>query len=216
MKLLVPVGQRGTFIQQLNCFLPPDIRAYAITKVSKAFNAKSHCAKRRYHYLLPTYTVKQLGEINKLLLDAFEKQGRVVGAGHEGGYVEQFNTQCVGKDGLAAVKEQLVDFRLGSDQLELLRGALKAYCGTKPYHNFTSGKFPDDANAQRFIVSFDCTDPFVDERTGLEWVLLSVVGQSFLIHQIRKMVGLAVEVCRGAAPIDTIADAFTTRKVRSF
>lgn len=48
--------------------------------------------------------------------------------------------------------------------------------GTKAYHNFTKDKHPDDMDAKRFIISFDCDDPWVDERTGLEWVLLSVLG----------------------------------------
>lgn len=42
---------------------------------------------------------------------------------------------------------------------------------------------------------------------GQPWVRLSVVGQSFMLHQIRKMVGLAVAVFRGAAPEDAISMA---------
>jgi tRNA U38,U39,U40 pseudouridine synthase TruA len=39
---------------------------------------------------------------------------------------------------------------------------------------------------------------------GEQWVRLVVVGQSFLLHQIRKMVGTAVAVLRGVAPPDAI------------
>jgi tRNA pseudouridine38-40 synthase len=35
--------------------------------------------------------------------------------------------------------------------------------------------------------------------------VLSVVGQSFVLHQIRKMVAASVDVARGAAPPDAIA-----------
>ena len=42
---------------------------------------------------------------------------------------------------------------------------------------------------------------------GQSWVRMCVVGQSFMLHQIRKMVGLAVAVFRGAAPGDAISMA---------
>lgn len=38
----------------------------------------------------------------------------------------------------------------------------------------------------RLITSFTAADPFEDG--GMEWVRLSVKGQSFVLHQIRKMV----------------------------
>ena len=35
---------------------------------------------------------------------------------------------------------------------------------------------------------------------GQQWVRMVVVGQSFMMHQIRKLVGLAVAEFRGTAP----------------
>lgn len=215
MKLLAPLDKRAQFIEQLNSFLPPDIRAITMTKVSKGFNAKSHCTKRRYHYLLPTYALQPHSELTALLQVEFNLQGPVQGAGSEGGYIEEFSKRGVGRAGLEHVYPQVKSYRTAPEAIERLRTALKSYVGTKAYHNFTTGKLPSDANAKRFVLSFDCGEPFVDEESGVEWVLLSVLGQSFLLNQIRKMVGMAVEVCRGATPLSTIQDAFTTRKVRN-
>lgn len=38
----------------------------------------------------------------------------------------------------------------------------------------------------RLISSFTAADPF--ENDGMEWIRLTVGGQSFIMHQIRKMV----------------------------
>lgn len=213
LKLLAPLDKRERFIEQLNSFLPPDIRAFTMTKVSKGFNAKSHCTKRRYHYLLPTYALQPHADLTALLQAQFDLQGPVAGAGSEGGYLEEFSKRGVAKAGLETVYNAVKGYRASADTITRLREALKAYVGTRSYHNFTTGKLPSDTNAKRFIISFDCGESFVDAASGVEWVQLTVLGQSFLLNQIRKMVGMAMEVCRGATPPSTILDAFTTRKV---
>ena len=116
-------------------------------------------------------------------------------------------------DALRSARDNLKTFRLDSIRLELLRSALKEYEGTKSYHNFTTGKHPTDANAKRYILSFTCGEPFVDSGSDSEWVLLSVVGQSFLLNQIRKMIGLASEVAKGHVPLSTMQNALSQQKV---
>jgi hypothetical protein len=97
--------------------------------------------------------------------------------------------------------------------VDSFRSALQAYEGTKNYHNFTSGKDSSEANSKRYILSFTCSDPFISHSTGVEYVLLSVLGQSFLLNQIRKMVHFAIEICRGGATLENLAVAFGDDKV---
>ncbi len=47
-------------------------------------------------------------------------------------------------------------------------------------------------------MSFDIGDVYVVD--GMEFVQLRVHGQSFMLHQIRKMVGLLIAVMRGLIP----------------
>lgn len=61
----------------------------------------------------------------------------------------------------------------------------------------------------RNILRFECKGVFTI-GTGskqVRWVRTQVHGQSFLLNQIRKMIGLAVAVYRGTAPSDAIHHA---------
>lgn len=75
---------------------------------------------------------------------------------------------------------------------------LKCYEGTHNFHNFTTRTKAEDPAARRFIISFDAKNVVIVE--GIEFVKCEVVGQSFMLHQIRKMIGLAVAIMRNCAP----------------
>ena len=49
---------------------------------------------------------------------------------------------------------------------------------------------------------------------GTEWLSIHVHGQSFMMHQIRKMVGLAMMVVRTGCPISRIREAFGPQKIQ--
>lgn len=89
-------------------------------------------------------------------------------------------------------------FRYGEKEKERFNKILKHYEGTHNFHNFTTRTKAADPSANRYIISFHAnTTVTVD---GIEFVKCEVVGQSFMLHQIRKMIGVAVAIMRNCAP----------------
>lgn len=102
-------------------------------------------------------------------------------------------------------------YRVNSEKLELLRAAMKQYEGTHNFHNFTLGKHYKDPSSRRFMKNTSISEPFIIE--GTEWVSIKIHGQSFMLHQIRKMICMAALVVRTGSPIARISDCFGPTKI---
>lgn len=107
------------------------------------------------------------------------------------------------------------NFTISKEVIEEFNSVLKMYMGTHNFHNFTSGKKPTDPSARRFIMSFECSEPFVmgNGEKKIEFLVARVKGQSFMLHQIRKMIGLAIAVMRGFVDRSGITRAFGTERL---
>lgn len=81
---------------------------------------------------------------------------------------------------------------------------LKRYEGTHCFASFTDGLTGKDDSSRRFMIRVRCGQPFLPPNSGVYYVSVEVYGQSFLLHQIRKMVGLALFIHLGHAPEETI------------
>ncbi|XP_050508354.1 pseudouridylate synthase 1 homolog [Diabrotica virgifera virgifera] len=103
------------------------------------------------------------------------------------------------------------DFRLDDETFTKINTILENYLGTKNFHNYTSKKKHNDPSANRYMKSFVCEKPFI--RKEVEFAILKVHGQSFMLHQIRKMVGCLLAIIRGLATEDIIKESFKSDKV---
>jgi tRNA pseudouridine38-40 synthase len=102
-------------------------------------------------------------------------------------------------------------YRLSPETLQQVNRLLACYKGTHNFHNFTSQKGPWEPSARRYILEMYCEEPFV--REGLEFAVIKVKGQSFMMHQIRKMVGLVVAIVKGYAPESVLERSWGEEKV---
>jgi tRNA pseudouridine38-40 synthase len=98
-------------------------------------------------------------------------------------------------------------YRISITRRERVQEALTCYLGTCNFHNYTIQKTYSDPSAKRVIRSFEVgPHPIIINDT--EWLSLKVHGQSFMMHQIRKMVAMAALVVRCGAKTDIIKESY--------
>ncbi|XP_029024298.1 tRNA pseudouridine synthase A isoform X1 [Betta splendens] len=102
-------------------------------------------------------------------------------------------------------------FRLEPESLQRANRLFSLYKGTHNFHNFTSQKAPNDPSARRYITEMSCGEPFI--RSDTEFAVITVRGQSFMMHQIRKMIGLVIAVVKGYAKEEVMERSWGQDKV---
>lgn len=103
-------------------------------------------------------------------------------------------------------QSSLKDYRIPSDRLQLANDVLSIFKGRKNFHNYTLGKLHFDRSARRTIISTDLSEPFVEG--DIEFCRVTLKGESFMMHQIRKMIGTSLGVIRGLIPMDYLDKTF--------
>lgn len=102
-------------------------------------------------------------------------------------------------------------YKVSKEKLESFRQAMSQYEGSHNFHNFTIGKNFKDPSARRYMKQTSVSDPFTINDT--EWVSIKIHGQSFMLHQIRKMIAMAVLIVRTGCPVTRIKQSFSSTKI---
>ena len=103
-------------------------------------------------------------------------------------------------------------YRIHPDRLARIKALLKHFVGTHSYHNYTIQKSHGDPSAKRIIKSFTVNEtPILINNT--EWLSLKVHGQSFMMHQIRKMVSMVALLIRCGCPERRLQDSFEAERM---
>jgi tRNA pseudouridine38-40 synthase len=121
------------------------------------------------------------------------------------------------EEAIKALKKAYIDvkkaYRISPERQARVQAALDNYLGTHKYHNYTVHKNYNDKSAQRYIKSFKVAPkPIIINET--EWLSLKVHGQSFMMHQIRKMVGMAALTVRCGTDPKIMEESFGKAVVR--
>ncbi|KAF9352868.1 tRNA pseudouridine synthase 1 [Mortierella sp. NVP85] len=201
LKMIVDIED---IIGKINEQLPEQIRIFGKIRTLNAFNAKVLCDSRVYEYLLPTYVF-----LPRPPLPEREKStGTVLREDIPEG--SKAWDECVHISTPEEMAEKR-NYRIDEATLAKVREGFAAYIGTKNFHNFTIKKDFKEKTCQRYMMSFTVSDPIMIQ--GTEWLSLKVHGQSFMLHQIRKMVGLIIMIVRTDTPLKLIPETFKENRI---
>ncbi|KAJ2747762.1 tRNA pseudouridine synthase 1 [Coemansia sp. BCRC 34301] len=168
-------------VEKVNAHLPDQIRVWGFVRTIQSFNAKVMCDSRIYEYLLPTYVLMEPSEANLELAKTVPFDERQI-------------PETKAED--MRVKRE---YRVSKEKLQFVRDAFAKYKGSHDFRNFTVTRGCTENNSKRHMHWFNVSEPMIIE--GSEWLSLKVKGQSFMLHQIRKMVGLVILMTRSGTPL---------------
>ncbi|KAL1918204.1 uncharacterized protein VTP21DRAFT_3470 [Calcarisporiella thermophila] len=184
-------------VAKVNECLPEQIRVWGFTRVIKSFNPKQLCDSRMYEYLLPTYILRP---------QSSEELARAQSIASRASQAAEVNEAFMHPKPVPEDIAEMRKYRIPAETLEKVRQGFEMYLGTHNFHNFTVGKKPEDRSCKRHMIKIEISDPMIIRDT--EWLSLKIHGQSFMLHQIRKMVGLIILLIRSGSPLDLIPRTF--------
>lgn len=188
-------------VNKLNNVLPKDIRIWGYEETPRGFHAKNQCDSRIYEYLLPTYTLRQ--RKNPIVLKDQSDSPKDIKIMTKDSTVLRYATpddSCL-----------LSDYRLDQKRLGKFREAMLIFEGTHNFHNYTISKGLQERSIHRHLKSIKVSDPKV--IYGMEWVSIKLHGSSFMLHQIRKMISMAMLCVYTNAPLSLIQKSFEKDKL---
>lgn len=99
------------------------------------------------------------------------------------------------------------DYRITADRLQRANEILGLFAGPTNFHNYSPSKLFFDRSSIRTIHAIECSEPFIE--SDIEFSRITIKGSSFMLHQIRKMVGFSLAVIRGVVVDDLLKRSLT-------
>ncbi|KAJ7625581.1 pseudouridine synthase [Roridomyces roridus] len=213
MKMITTVPGVPDMTARINEELPPEIRLWGHVRVQNSFNPRTLCDSRKYTYFFPTYILlppKPNSPLYRVLTEhaAASLSSSPPPPSPIVGHLFWANAESSTEAEDMARKRA---WRIDPTQLEQLRTSAQKYLMTHNFHNFTvNAEFSDRSN-QRVMKNIVIADPVVYGET--EWISVLFHGQSFMMHQVRKMISALVLTCRTGTPPQIIDELYGPRKI---
>ncbi|KAK3919491.1 tRNA pseudouridine synthase A [Frankliniella fusca] len=99
-----------------------------------------------------------------------------------------------------------VSYRADAYTLSMTNEIFKVFEGTHRFHNYTVKRDMWDKRSVRSVLSASISNVFL--YGDLEMVAFHIKGKSFMLHQIRRMIGMTIAIMRGRATPDFIQNSF--------
>uniref|UniRef100_A0A7S1KF28 Pseudouridine synthase I TruA alpha/beta domain-containing protein n=1 Tax=Vitrella brassicaformis TaxID=1169539 RepID=A0A7S1KF28_9ALVE len=197
--------RKELFLKRLNDKLPPDMKALGLFKVTKGFDARVQCLRRRYMYVFPGYALAPV-TVKSTYRAAYEGTGDLPAAQNDLDDAQD-ETEDSYKPPVWIDNTQ-ENFEPTDEDVARFERIMKEYEGTHDFYNFTSRIEASDPSTKRYIEKISVHRETIE---GQSFLCVTLVGQSFLLNQIRKLIGLALEVIRGSAASDSIRLSLSTK-----
>ncbi|KAI7872073.1 pseudouridine synthase [Spinellus fusiger] len=190
-------------VEKTNALLPEQIRIWGYIATSKSFHAKSSCDSRVYEYLLPSHVLMPPNPKELKSEPGAEDDRRLTTADGKNVYYISRST----------LEEQKImdSYRVEPRVFDTFQSALSMFSGTHNFHNYTVGRGYKDRSSTRYMIDVKARDPILIEDT--EWISVRLHGQSFMLHQIRKMISMAAMITRSNTPLSLIPETFEAARI---
>lgn len=197
LKMIVELPDKEDVVAAINAHLPPHIRIWGYVRTQNSFDARTSCDSRSYEYLLPSYVFIPPAPWTNL--------GKRLQTQHS------FWDGVDETESIESMMQRKRAYRIDSDTLAKARETLQHFLGSHNFWSYTIGKSFNEKSAQRFMKELEIRDPFLVE--GNEWVSVRFYGQSFMLHQIRKMIFMLVNVTRTPTPPSLIDRTYSATPI---